>query len=80
MNNYKLEDKDNCIINIASSDTKILKDFIDIIYCITNSSSELNYSNVGGFDSNPCIEKVKNIYDLSKNISFCDTVKDMIDD
>lgn len=80
INNYKFEHNDNCIINVASSDSKVLKDFIKIIYCITKSSSEVNYSSVRGFDSNPCVDKVKKIYDLNKNISFHDTVIEMIDD
>ena len=56
------------VYNIASDDTRVLKDFVERIKQLTNSSSECNYGAIvpaNLVSLNPSIEKVKSIVSIS---------------
>lgn len=68
---YRLPQGDNHIINIASADTRILRDFIYEIHKLTNSDSELVFDeSVRGYDSNPSIYKLSTCIGWRDQIGF----------
>jgi nucleoside-diphosphate-sugar epimerase len=75
--NYSLND--NCIINVANLNSKQLKEYIYSIYELTQSASELAFSDKKGFDSNPIVDKLIDFYDFSTNYIFKDTIKDILE-
>ena len=77
-NSFKPSSCDNCIINIASYNSVQLIKYIEKIYKLTESNSKLFFSDNKGFESNPIIDKLMSVYDISQNKSFENTIYDML--
>jgi len=72
------------VYNVASSDTRILKDFIDDIYSVTKSKSKLNYGAIpypstGIVTINPSIDKIKSETNWKTEVTFIDGIKEIIE-
>ena len=68
---HKLPRDDNRIINIASADTRILRDFIYEIHKWAHSDSELIFDeSMSGYDSNPSIHKLSAYIGWKDQIGF----------
>lgn len=62
---------DNRIINIASSDTRILKDYIQTIYKLSNSNSKMKFDNTKkGYNTCPSTKKLQEYFDWKDRITF----------
>lgn len=77
-NSFKPSLDDNCIINLASYNSVQLIKYIEKIYKLSGSNSKLFFSDNKGFESNPFIDKIMSVYDISQNISFETTIYDML--
>lgn len=81
----KLQDVNKSgIYNFGSTDTRLLKDFIDEMYNITKSKSVINYgiipySKAGIVNVNPCIDKLVNEINWVPKIKFCDGIKEIVE-
>ena len=77
--------KNSGIYNIGSNDTRILKDFIEEIYQITNSKSKINfgvipYPDSGIVNVNPSISKLEKEIDWQPEIKFSEGIKKIIEE
>ena len=70
--------EDNRIINIAAKSSRPLKEYIYFIHKRLKSSSKLYFSDNRGFDSNPVVFKMNKYCNLSNDISFENTIEDML--
>jgi len=75
--------KGNRILNIASRDTRILRDFIEEIYHITNSRSELFFRPLGDsplYHVEPDIRKLIELVGWKDEIPFREQIRRIIED
>ncbi len=75
---------DNCIFNVATDDIRPLREFIEEIYRITGSTSELRF---GSFKQSPDSElsllpdmtKVESVFGWKQKISFADGIQEIVE-
>ena len=80
---FKIPNGDNCIFNVATRDIRPLKEFVEEIRCITNSTSKLNY---GAFAQSaesavsllPDMTKVEAVFNWKPQVLFSDGIKNII--
>lgn len=71
------------VYNIASDDTRILKDYIMQMYQVTNSSSDLRFGSIayppeGKVSIKPSIKKIQGIVNWAPEISFENGIRKMV--
>lgn len=72
---YKLPAGDNCIVNIASADTRILRDFIYEIHQLADSDSEMLFDETRkGYDSDPSVYKLNAYIGWKDQTAFKDEI------
>ena len=78
-----IKEEDDRILNIASHDTRILKDFIEEMYQITNSRSELSFRPLGDsplYHVNPDIKKLVELVGWKDETPFREQIYRIVED
>lgn len=72
-----LEERDNHIYNIASKDTRVLRDFVEEIHNLCNSCSGICYATDAKTNGcmNPMSDKIRRLTGWEETLSFEDSIK-----
>lgn len=76
----RLPEDDNCIYNVASSPSRMLRDYLEEIRVITRSSASCYYDEtVTGYASAPPVRKIHEYTDWQETISFEEQIKELLE-
>ncbi len=75
------EADDNCIYNIAGRDTKVLRDFVEEIYNLCGSRSEVSYTTVQKANGcmNPVSDKIRQLTGWTEEINFAESIRKILE-
>ncbi len=80
-NHDLLSARDNKIVNIASADTRILRDYIKAVHELANSTSKITFDMTKtGFSSNPSIYKLSTIFSWKDKTTFEDEISRILNE